>query len=365
MSCLRLQYRSEQKNVFALHVVYNKYRENHSIQKEETDHKVTESVCSKISINTVGSLVEQRQFGAWGTVDYFSKGLQASEFNHENSLLSRGYTGHEHFFGVALIHMNGRMYDANLGRFLSPDDHIQEPFNTQSFNRYGYVWNNPLSGIDPDGETVFDWVKKEDGSIYWDPNAVNQATTKAGETYIGPDKSDVFNDYRSGLNSFQSFLYSARLIGPNIDFASKVSADLTPIIQDAIQRQKSAVDEAIAFNNDPNESEFIGNTFSKRAGVSQVPVGSYLTRTKFTVMGKTLEGRVLYFKANNEIGNTLVKLSLVGTTSDGLGGLRLINTLKFSNPSNSGVIFFEVQNRNDYLMIKNHTGVGLDEFRWK
>ena len=102
--------------------------------------------------DAAGFLVEQRQFGAWGTVDYFSKGLQASTFNHENSLLSRGYTGHEHFFGVSLIHMNGRMYDQNLGRFLSPDNNIQEPFNTQSFNRYSLAVNNPLMYTDQDGE---------------------------------------------------------------------------------------------------------------------------------------------------------------------------------------------------------------------
>ncbi len=48
--------------------------------------------------------------------------------------------------------MNGRMYDATLGRFLSPDNYIQDPFNTQSFNRYGYVWNNPLVNADPNGE---------------------------------------------------------------------------------------------------------------------------------------------------------------------------------------------------------------------
>lgn len=48
--------------------------------------------------------------------------------------------------------MNGRMYDAKLRRFLSPDNFIQDPFNTQSFNRYGYVWNNPLKYNDPSGE---------------------------------------------------------------------------------------------------------------------------------------------------------------------------------------------------------------------
>jgi hypothetical protein len=58
--------------------------------------------------------------------------------------------------------MNGRMYDPQQGRFLSPDNHIQDPFNTQNFNRYGYVLNNPLSLTDPSGEffeTVFAIVK--------------------------------------------------------------------------------------------------------------------------------------------------------------------------------------------------------------
>ena len=51
--------------------------------------------------------------------------------------------------------MNGRMYDANLGRFLSPDDHIQEPFNTQNFNRYSYTVNNPLLYVDLNGKVFY------------------------------------------------------------------------------------------------------------------------------------------------------------------------------------------------------------------
>ena len=47
------------------------------------------------------------------------------------------------------------MYDTVLGRFLSPDNYVQDPYNTQSFNRYGYVWNNPLSYNDPSGEIVW------------------------------------------------------------------------------------------------------------------------------------------------------------------------------------------------------------------
>ena len=101
-----------------------------------------------------GNIKEQRQFGAWGVVDKFVDSNGNTIFTH-SSLISRGFTGHEHFFEVGLIHMNGRMYDAKLGRFLSPDNYIQDPYNTQSFNRFGYVWNNPLSHIDPDGEFLF------------------------------------------------------------------------------------------------------------------------------------------------------------------------------------------------------------------
>ncbi|VVM24011.1 hypothetical protein BSPWISOXPB_8535 [uncultured Gammaproteobacteria bacterium] len=40
--------------------------------------------------------------------------------------------------------MNGRVYDPQIGRFLSADPYIQSPYNTQSYNRYSYTINNPL-----------------------------------------------------------------------------------------------------------------------------------------------------------------------------------------------------------------------------
>ena len=63
----------------------------------------------------------------------------------------RGFTDHEHLDDAELIHMNGRVYDYNLGRFLSVDPFIQEPGNSQSMNPYSYIMNNPLAGTDPSG----------------------------------------------------------------------------------------------------------------------------------------------------------------------------------------------------------------------
>lgn len=47
--------------------------------------------------------------------------------------------------------MGGRIYDPTLGRFLQADPFIQAPKNSQSYNRYSYVLNNPMSYTDPSG----------------------------------------------------------------------------------------------------------------------------------------------------------------------------------------------------------------------
>jgi hypothetical protein len=45
--------------------------------------------------------------------------------------------------------MNGRVYDYNVGRFMSVDPFVHE--GSQGLNPYSYIMNNPLSGTDPTG----------------------------------------------------------------------------------------------------------------------------------------------------------------------------------------------------------------------
>ncbi|MBV7330176.1 RHS repeat-associated core domain-containing protein [Chloroflexi bacterium TSY] len=77
-----------------------------------------------------------------------------------NVNFKRGFTGHEHLAAVGLIHMNGRVYDPDIGRFLSADPFVQFPKNLQSLNRYSYAQNNPLSYTDPTGFFLKKLVKK-------------------------------------------------------------------------------------------------------------------------------------------------------------------------------------------------------------
>lgn len=64
----------------------------------------------------------------------------------------RGYSGHEMLNNFDIVNMNGRLYDPVLGRFLSPDNYVQMPDNSQNFNRYSYCLNNPMKYTDPSGE---------------------------------------------------------------------------------------------------------------------------------------------------------------------------------------------------------------------
>ncbi|RTL52976.1 MAG: hypothetical protein EKK46_10000, partial [Rhodocyclaceae bacterium] len=64
----------------------------------------------------------------------------------------RGFTNHEHIDELGLIHMNGRIYDPVIGRFVSPDFQIPDPNDLQSYNRYSYVFNRPLVLTDSDGQ---------------------------------------------------------------------------------------------------------------------------------------------------------------------------------------------------------------------
>lgn len=99
---------------------------------------------------STGQVLERQSFDAFGTRRVAADWRDPVAWI--SSLYStRGYTGHEQLDNVGLIHMNGRVYDPELGRFISADPIVQAPGNAQSLNRYSYTINNPLALVDPSG----------------------------------------------------------------------------------------------------------------------------------------------------------------------------------------------------------------------
>lgn len=92
------------------------------------------TVLTRLSNDALG---KRRDAEAWSGTPGASAWATIADVTH------RGFTMHEHLDNVDLVHMNGRVYDAGIGRFLSADPFVQSPLSSQSLNRYSYVWNNP------------------------------------------------------------------------------------------------------------------------------------------------------------------------------------------------------------------------------
>lgn len=103
----------------------------------------------------VGSVVAKQSYDAWGrerNPDTWGYTVTTGGTTPiKPDWLYRGYTGHEMLPEYGLINMNGRMYDPLNGRMMRPDNFVTYPDNSQSYNRYSYAMNNPLSYVDPDG----------------------------------------------------------------------------------------------------------------------------------------------------------------------------------------------------------------------
>jgi RHS repeat-associated protein len=99
-----------------------------------------------------GAVAERYAYDPWGnqtTLQPPASGLSPAT--------TRGFTDHEMLPELGLIHMNGRVYDPTLGRFLSADSVVQAPGDSQAYNRYSYCSNNPVNAVDPSGHS---WLSK-------------------------------------------------------------------------------------------------------------------------------------------------------------------------------------------------------------
>ena len=88
----------------------------------------------------MGAVIERLAYASWGKRRFVNStpGLTDKLDAIVGVKTDRGYTEHEHLDEVGVIHMNGRIYDPLMGRFMSAEPIIQSPYNLKSFNRYSY-----------------------------------------------------------------------------------------------------------------------------------------------------------------------------------------------------------------------------------
>ncbi|ACE84184.1 carbohydrate binding protein, putative, cbp35B [Cellvibrio japonicus Ueda107] len=157
-----------------------------------------------------GFVVKDFYYDPWGASripnNDITQWMSAQPFQKVASTISsRGFTNHEHLDEVGLIHMNGRIYDPKLARFVQADPIIQDPLRVQSLNRYSYVWNNPLNATDPSGFTTQGMTRSQlsgDSDDDWaeDPMDIWQLwwDSQAGEDCSASCRSNLRDSNRGG-----------------------------------------------------------------------------------------------------------------------------------------------------------------------
>jgi RHS repeat-associated protein len=96
-------------------------------------------------------------------IDYAPFGEKINQFiAHAAQGIDYAYTGQLFDEWAELTYLNSRYYNPKIGRFISTDTIVSEIHNTQAWNRYSYVQNNPLRYIDPSGhfwKEIGKWFK--------------------------------------------------------------------------------------------------------------------------------------------------------------------------------------------------------------
>src|ERR1700735_3230327 len=157
--------------------VINIAAETISTRYFHTDHLGSISVITEQN----GVVLERLSYDAWG-----KRRFATSADDPTGSITSqstRGFTGQEQLDTVALVHLNGRVYDPMVGRMISADPTVPDPLNAQSWNRYSYVGNDPLAFTDPSG---FSWLSSFFHSVshFLANNSIVRAVLQIGITVL-------------------------------------------------------------------------------------------------------------------------------------------------------------------------------------
>lgn len=148
-----------------------------------------------------GTVTQRLSYDAWGKQR--NPNGTAAACGAITSATTRGYTNQEEVAALCLVNLNSRFYDPTIGKMLSADSVVPDPSDGQSFNRYSYVTNRPLSLIDPTGHINNDFYYIANQGPLTDTAAYQQ-----GSLSLQPNQAMETSEYIQVYNNSYAVSYS-------------------------------------------------------------------------------------------------------------------------------------------------------------
>jgi RHS repeat-associated protein len=138
--------------------------------------------------------------------------------SNPKSLTLRGYTGEEMLDTYCLVNLNARLYDPSIGRMVSGDPTVPNYLSGQSYNRYSYVDNGPLSYVDPTGLAAcpVNECVPVNGQGSYGSLMPGDLTTGDGGSFADPTMLSAGRDMAPGDNCYTSCVETVVVTAPRI-----------------------------------------------------------------------------------------------------------------------------------------------------
>jgi RHS repeat-associated protein len=104
---------------------------------------------TRLVTNSSGAVEQEQSYDTFGNPRNAVTGTATP--TPPDPVTSVAFTGQEADVEHSLVNMQGRIYDPQVGQFITPDPIVQRPLSSTGIHRYAYVFYNPLRYIDPTG----------------------------------------------------------------------------------------------------------------------------------------------------------------------------------------------------------------------
>jgi RHS repeat-associated protein len=217
------------------HVFYVYGTEGHlaQITYDETTKAESRAYVHPDALGSASAITDDNKVVTRFDHEPFGKRIEPSGKDFTGGLpgVALGFTGQRMDDDLGLVNLTGRIYDPAQRRFLSPDPFVPRPLNAQSYNRFSYVYNDPLNLIDPSGFTG----SEGPGTTTCDPALANCAPQR--DYSGGPENYATFEDNPNAATCGGTIhpcpTPAPAKVGPATSVASRFHVTIVPVVGNA------------------------------------------------------------------------------------------------------------------------------------